>query len=99
MGHAFLDPYSLLHFAVGVVAYFWGVSLEAWIGVHILFEVLENTRAGMAFINTMFLGWPGGKPRPDSVLNSVGDTVCAAGGWLAAQALDRRYGAPSASVP
>lgn len=90
MGRGFLDQYTLLHFAVGVVVYFWGVSFEAWIVAHILFEVLENTYAGMAFINTVFSGWPGGKSCADSVLNSVGDTISAAVGWLAAAALDRQ---------
>ncbi len=81
MGTTFTDKYSLLHFAVGIVAYYWDVSFVMVMVLHTLFEWLENTSAGMWFINTYIKAWPGGKPVADSFINSVGDTVWTAVGW------------------
>lgn len=90
MGKLLLDQYSLLHFAVGIVVYFWGISLKTWIIGHILFEYIENTPRGMQFINNNLNGlWPGGKPEPDSFINStIGDNLIAALGWLFAYYID-----------
>ena len=90
MGYNFMDKYSILHFAVGVVAYFWNINFATAIMFHIIFEILENTETGMSIINKWFvniggikgLGWPGGKTHPDSKLNSLGDTIFFALGWL-----------------
>ena len=41
MGLQFFDQYMYLHFAVGIVIYYWGISLKNWIIVHSLFELLE----------------------------------------------------------
>ena len=88
MGTALLDSYSILHFAVGVIARHWNIAFLVFLIAHILFELLENTKPGMHFINTYLKAWPGGKSSPDSWLNSlVGDNVCAAAGWWAADAL------------
>lgn len=92
MGVHFMDQFSLLHFATGVVMYFWGISLSVTFVVHTLFEIIENTRTGMRFINTTFSMWPGGKPHADSIRNSIGDTVFAVVGWLTSYYLDVRYG-------
>lgn len=93
MGHGFLDQYSLLHAAVGVLAYFWNIPL--WIGtlIHILFEYAENTPWGVRLINTYMIepgifGWPGDKRNPDSVINQLGDTITFALGWVVAAGLD-----------
>ncbi len=90
MGKYLLDQYSLLHFAVGIVVYFWGISFKNWIIGHILFEYFENTKEGMNFINTYLHGiWPGGKDEPDSFINStIGDNLMAAFGWLFAYYID-----------
>ena len=93
MGARLLDQYSLLHFAAGVVAYFWGVPLWWWVAIHFVFELTENTVAGMALINR-FPVWPGGKPRADAPANMVGDHVAAIVGWGVAAALDRVLGNP-----
>lgn len=74
MGQSFLDTYSLLHYATGVVAYYWGVGFYTFGVAHVVFELLENSSPGMAVIRA-FPFWPGGKSRADSVLNMVGDTV------------------------
>jgi hypothetical protein len=90
MGKQILDQFSLLHVAVGVVAYFWGVPLLVGIGLHIVFEIVENTTWGISFINNwLFVVWPGGKPYADGIMNQISDIVTFAGGWLVAAWLDR----------
>jgi hypothetical protein len=92
MGLRIFDQYSLLHFAVGVVAYFWSISFFIVIIVHILFEFIENTPVGMNFINTCFTQWwPGGKTHPDNLLNRTTDTIFTGLGWLIAYQLDKTY--------
>jgi hypothetical protein len=92
MGLRAFDQYSLLHFAVGVVAYFWSFSFLITVVVHILFEFIENTPVGMNLINTYFTQWwPGGKTHPDNLLNKTSDTIFTGFGWLAAYQLDRIY--------
>jgi hypothetical protein len=90
MGTALLDEYSLLHFAVGVIARHWNVTFILFLIAHILFELLENTKQGMYIINNYITAWPGGKSSPDTFLNSqVGDNLSAAVGWWLADALLR----------
>jgi len=91
MGVHLLDQYSLLHFASGVIAYFWHVPFVAWFIIHLVFEVVENTQAGMDVINSFPL-WPGGKPEADTHLNMAGDQLSAMVGWVAAYALDTAIG-------
>ena len=31
MGPKFFDQYTYLHFAVGIIAYFWNISLKKWL--------------------------------------------------------------------
>ncbi len=88
MGTHLFDQYTYLHFAVGIIMYFWGLSFELMLALHTLFEILENTSMGMAFINQHITVWPGGKPYADSFINSVGDTVGAVVGWYSAKLLD-----------
>ena len=83
MGTAFTDEYSLLHFATGVIVYYWGMSLTTWIIIHILFEYLENTQLGIKIINKVTL-WPGGKDKPDSLINRIGDIFYGILGWMVA---------------
>jgi hypothetical protein len=92
MGLRAFDQYSLLHFAVGVLAYFWSISFFITIVIHILFEFIENTPVGMNLINTYFLEWwPGGKTHPDNLLNSTSDTIFTGIGWLVSYHLDKIY--------
>lgn len=89
MGKNFIDEYSLLHFAVGIVAYFFGIKLIHFNILHILFEFVENTDVGITVINTYFKDiWPGGKPRADAIINSVGDVIFGFLGWLFAYVVD-----------
>jgi hypothetical protein len=94
MGTQFFDQYSILHFAFGIVAYFFNVNLLTWFIIHTLFEIIENTVSVMSFVNSHLKWfWPGqsGKPYADSSLNSVGDTVFGMIGWIFAYAMDE-YG-------
>ena len=89
MGTRLLDQYTLLHWAVGIVAYFIGISLPITIFIHIMFEVLENTKEGILFINKyLHWIWPGSKEYSDTMTNSVGDTLATITGWLTAYYID-----------
>lgn len=95
MGQYLFDQYSMLHFAVGIIAYFWNISLMTTFILHIMFEIIENTQHGMYFINNYMKMWPGGKPNADSFVNSLGDITSAVLGWMCAYYLDRlstKYG-------
>jgi len=95
MGVYFFDQYSLLHFATGVVSYFWGFGFVETVIFHILFEIVENSPIGVYIINKYFKNWPGKKMFRDSIINSVGDTIANAAGWLAGFYLDQigtKYG-------
>ena len=95
MGLYFFDQYSYLHFASGIIAYFWNLSVKNWLIIHTIFEILENTTIGIHFINKIFTIWPGGKPLPDSFQNILGDTFFTIMGWLSAYYIDKlgnKYG-------
>lgn len=88
MGSRIVDQYSLLHFAVGVIAYFWGMSWQVLLFLHVVFELVENTKTGMSFINTYITMWPGGKPKADSLVNIVSDNVFSILGWFISRYAD-----------
>ncbi len=88
MGLYAFDQFSLLHFASGILAYFWGLSALLTLILHILFEWLENTKIGMKFINSYFPLWPGGKPYADSFVNQFTDTIFTMIGWYLSQLAD-----------
>lgn len=84
MGTTFFDHYSILHLAIGIVAFHLNINAWMWFILHTLFEIVENTPQGVYFIGTYLWWWPGGKTHPDAVLNSIGDTVFAMIGWYIA---------------
>jgi len=93
MGLNFADQYSILHFSVGSVAYFWNIPLLIALIGHTIFELGENTKTGITFINKHFIRsgvfrWPGGKNYADSYLNIFGDTVFFVIGWCVSAFLD-----------
>lgn len=99
MGVNFTDKYSLLHFSVGVVTYFWSVPLLFAFILHSIFEYGENTKTGMKIINDFFVNrnyekynipftWPGGKDKPDSLINILGDTFYFIAGWVLSYTID-----------
>jgi hypothetical protein len=87
MGILLFDQYTYLHFAVGIIAYFWNVSLLKFLIIHTIFEIVENTDIGMWFINNVTI-WPGGKAYPDQIINRIGDTIGAVFGWYSAYCVD-----------
>jgi hypothetical protein len=93
-GETFFGPIYISSFSIGIVVYFWNISLLNWIILHTIFELLENTKIGMRLINN-FPYWPGGKPTNDSMINSLGDTIGSILGWISAYLLDNignKYG-------
>ena len=95
MGNKLFDQYTYLHFAVGIVVYFWNISLPSWFVLHTMFETLENTKDGVNIINKYLVFWPGGKPKSDEINNIIGDTFGAMMGWFSAYCLDKignKYG-------
>jgi hypothetical protein len=89
MGTQYFDQYTYLHFAVGIIVFFWNISLVNWVILHTIFEFLENTQIGINIINKYIVFWPGGKPKPDTIINSIGDTFGSIVGWLSAYYLDK----------
>lgn len=99
MGYQLLDQYSLLHFSVGIIMYFWNINFWTAIILHSIFEIVENTKIGMYVINEIFsedaiISWPGGKNYPDSYINMFGDTIAFGFGWWIASFIDN-YGETS----
>lgn len=88
MGRYLFDQYALLHFSVGVIAYFWGLTFRDWSCVHMFFEIIENTEFGIYFINNWLFFWPGGKPEADRCINILGDNLAGFAGWIVAQYVD-----------
>ena len=88
MGKYLFDQYTYLHFATGIISYFWGINLKVFIIIHTLFEFIENTEIGLYFINHYLFFWPGGKPYTDSITNILGDTIGSIIGWSSAYYLD-----------
>ncbi len=94
MGNYFMDQYSYLHFASGIICFFWGISFKTLLILHILFEMIENSKYGMDFINNVFVLWPGGKTKADTVINQIGDIIFSLIGWVTAYYIDmlaKRY--------
>ena len=55
MGNLFIDQYTYLHFASGIIAYFWNISFKNWIMLHTIFELLENTIIGQVLKNLILI--------------------------------------------
>jgi hypothetical protein len=86
MGTALFDQYSLLHFSSGIIAKFFRLSFVNWFILNIVFEYFENISEITIFINKL-KWWPGGKPKSDTFINSVGDIFSAMLGWHVADIL------------
>ncbi len=90
MGVHLIDNFSIVHAASGVFLYFWGFSLLNTTLIHILFEIMENTKSIMRLTNETGW-WPGGKPEADNLTNMVGDTIVCILGWIMAYIIDKKY--------
>ena len=89
MGNQMFDQFSYLHFASGIIAYFWGIPFIYWVVLHVIFEIFENTNIGIWIINNLIVFWPGGKSGKDSLNNIIGDNITAFLGWFSAYYLDK----------
>ena len=88
MGYRFIDQYSLLHVASGIIAYFFGLSVTKWFMIHLIFELIENTDQGIVIINKYFTFWPGGKLYADSMINIISDQTFSIIGFYLANMVD-----------
>ena len=87
MGEYFTDNFSILHFASGIIFYYFGISFSTSFVAHLLFEAVENQEFAMNIISKTGL-WPGGKDTADSVINSLGDQFYFSVGWMLSKYLD-----------
>ena len=87
MGEYFTDNFSILHFASGIIFYYFGISFSTSFVAHLLFEAIENQDFAMDIISKT-RWWPGGKDKADSVVNSLGDQFYFCLGWLVSKYLD-----------
>ena len=87
MGKSILDKYSILHFSVGILWYYLGFDIISLFILHSIFEIVENSKSGMFIINKYFKLWPGGKPTPDSKINSISDISISLIGFIIADKL------------
>jgi len=90
MGVFFIDTYSLLHFATGIILYYFGFSFLLMTIIHIIFEVVENSNYGMMIIRNIKI-WPGGKETADTLINNLGDQFYASLGWLLSYYINKFY--------
>lgn len=81
MGVYFTDKFSLLHFASGIIAYYWNITFINWVLIHSLYELIENRPTIVKLIDRIPI-WPGGKKSSDSIINSIGDSFYALLGWI-----------------
>lgn len=86
MGVYFTDQFSLLHFAGGIVAFFWKIPLWIWFWLHLAYEWATNTSPGIYFINH-YTPWPWGHLQRDSLRNITGDQVYGVIGWIFAYSI------------
>jgi hypothetical protein len=83
MGDGFVDKYSMLHFMFGFLMNAFGMGFTLTFVLAILFEWIENTPTGVKFIDEhLSWFWPGGKLKPDSFINKVGDVFFVMMGWV-----------------
>ena len=83
------DNYTYLHFAAGIIAYYWGFTLLEWTVFHLFLDIFERTDFGKKVLHFFIRIWPG---RDDNLLESYynvfGDSASAVLGWLSAYLLD-----------
>ena len=83
INHAFLDPYSLVHGVVGVVAVLvLGLGFWATLGIAVSWELVEHVLKNL--IPAVFP-----HPTQDTIANSAGDVLSTMVGWSLARALAR----------
>ena len=84
MGKYIFDKDTLIHFSVGMIMYFLGISLHTWIIIHIIFEIFENSTYILYLLNK-YLNineTSSDMYKKDHIINSIGDIIGAKLGWL-----------------
>jgi len=80
MGVNFADQFSFLHYSVGAVFFYWVprplLGGAVFFLMHTIFELVENSNFGVHALKAVVI-WPGGKPKADTMINILGDTVFA----------------------
>jgi hypothetical protein len=90
MGTKPMDRFSFLHVATGIVSYYLGISLKWWTILNIAYEIIDNTNCFMYIVNNYIPNiWPGGKPGPDTIINSMGDILSSIFGWYIAYMINK----------
>ena len=79
INHGFVDPYSLVHGLVGVVAAALGFGLWSTLALAVSWEVAEHLLKNL--IPTMFP-----HPTQDTLANAAGDVLSTLVGWCMARA-------------
>ena len=80
INHGFVDPWTLVHGLVGVVAAALGFGLWSTLALAISWEVAEHLLKNL--IPTMFP-----HPTQDSLANSAGDILATMVGWVMTRAV------------
>ncbi len=89
MGKKVFDTFSLLHFAIGIIAYYWYIPLKLFAIITIIFELIENSTIGITFIKKYMTFWPGSKFKADSFQNILSDIIITLLGWIFANYINK----------
>ena len=84
INYAFVDPYSLVHAAVGVIMALLGFGLGPTLALAVGWEFAEH-----ALKNLIPAVFP--HPTQDTLANSIGDVLSTAIGWLVSGLLLSRF--------
>lgn len=84
----FLDQYSLIHMAVGILFYFWKISFFLSTLTQATFMLLNNSEEGSKLFSRYAPQYPYTAKKHDSWINMVGDNMSFNFGWLLASAVD-----------
>lgn len=78
-----VDPYSLAHAAVGAIFGWLGLRLGWLLAIAVCWEVAEHLLKNLI---------PAAFPHPtqDTLANSIGDVLCALGGWAISRGVATR---------
>ncbi len=80
INHPLLDPFSLVHFGVGLGLGIFGFGLLPSIGIAVLWEVAEHLLKNCLPHAFVF-------PSQDTLVNAVGDVLATVVGWRVVQPL------------
>ena len=81
-----MDKYSLFHFSIGVIFYFFGIRLPFLILKYTIFAILKNTKNGIIFMDKYMKYWPDRKT--NDIIGSLINIVIAFIGWYSSKLLN-----------